>query len=165
MGHVKSSFREGHLFHEDIHFSNHLRGFNSDDPISGVQQFKRPGPGHRGVRRGAGGEGRRTAGNALLRGIGDGVECRVCPALADAPLCDVDLAGVRLPRGGPWPRRYVALNPADPEVRRRLQLLAARPGHGAFLWLDWLIDHSELLAGDAARLRERAAAAALEELA
>jgi transglutaminase-like putative cysteine protease len=103
--------------------------------------------------------------NRILRQVTSGVECRVCPALTDASIRDVDLTAINLPRRSPWPQRFVAVNPCDPEVRRRARLLAQDPGRGVFVWIDWLLDRSQILSRDATRLRERAAAELLEVVA
>jgi hypothetical protein len=100
--------------------------------------------------------------NELLERFGGHLRCCVCPALREAAVCDVDLSDIRLPAGAPWPRRYVAVNPSSREVLARVRLLLKSPSWGAFVWIDWLLDHSELLAPHASRLRERAALEALE---
>ncbi len=98
--------------------------------------------------------------NALVGRIA-GVECRICPALNDTPMRDVDLSALGR-RGHPrWPRRYIALNPSHEEVRRRMSLLARDPRRGVFVFVDWLLDRSPLLAWHAAKLRAAAARAVL----
>jgi transglutaminase-like putative cysteine protease len=98
--------------------------------------------------------------NQLLARAGLDVRCHPCPALAGGPLRDVDLTPLRLPRGGPWLPRWVALSPRHPEVRRRVA--AARGVHGRFAFIEWLTATSSLLARDGNRLRELAAWAFVE---
>ncbi|MBI5507844.1 MAG: ATP-binding protein [Deltaproteobacteria bacterium] len=95
--------------------------------------------------------------NALLRDVVPGVRCLACAGLETVATLDVDLSGVRLPAGAPWPKRYVAVHWRHPEVQDRLALLASDPARGLFVFLDWLLDRSPLLAVGAERLRARAA--------
>jgi hypothetical protein len=85
-------------------------------------------------------------------------------ALQDAPLRDVDLTRVRLPRDLSAPRRFVAVSPSHREVRARLEKLERDPERGVFIWLDWSVERSELLADHTAAVRERAAAYAVDRL-
>ncbi|MEE8410063.1 MAG: transglutaminase domain-containing protein [Myxococcota bacterium] len=102
--------------------------------------------------------------NRILRQTA-GVECRICPALGEEPIRDIDLRALSLPRGAPWPKRFIAVNPRHADVRRRARLLAVDPARGVFVWLDWLLDRSQMLARDATRVRERAASELLEVVA
>jgi hypothetical protein len=97
--------------------------------------------------------------NELLAEVTD-VRCVLLERLGERRLYDIDLSRLGLPRAL-LPRRIVALSPYHKDVILRLRLLARRPERGAFVWIDWLVDRSGLLAGDAARLRELAAARAL----
>ena len=93
--------------------------------------------------------------NALLGRAGLDLRCHPCVTLRDAPLRDVDLSGLRLPRSGPWVPRWVAVSPHHREVRRRVA--AVRGAHGRFALVEWLTASSSLLARDGDRLRELAA--------
>ncbi len=100
--------------------------------------------------------------NRVLEGCGLDLRCRTSPGLRDAATRDVDLSGLRLPRGSKWPRRFVAVNPRSSAVARRAALASADPTLGVFVWLDWLLDRSELLADHANPVRRRAAEAVIE---
>ncbi len=85
-------------------------------------------------------------------------------ALQDAPLRDVDLTRVRLPKGMRAPRRFIAVSPSHREVRARLEKLERDPERGVFIWLDWSVERSELLADHTSRVRECAASYAVDVL-
>ncbi len=97
--------------------------------------------------------------NDLLWRAGSDVRCLPCAGLRDAPTSDVELAGLRLPRGAGWPRRFVAVDPRAPETRRAALAVGLDAARSVFVWLDWLLERSPLLAESAPRLRQRAAQA------
>ena len=100
--------------------------------------------------------------NRLLRRFG-GIECRLCPALVDAAVRDIDLSFLRLPTKAPWPQRFIAVSTMSPEIAPLARLLMEQQNRGIFLWIDWLLERSELLAGHACELRKRAAWSLLED--
>jgi hypothetical protein len=102
-----------------------------------------------------------AAGNRVLDDAGAGVRCVLTLGLHDAPVQDVDLSGLRLPRRSPWPRRFIAVNPLSASVGERAELAVVETSRATFLWLDWLLDRSELLAEHAAEIRRRGALNAL----
>jgi hypothetical protein len=100
--------------------------------------------------------------NDFLARAGQTVRCHLVPALNEAPLRDVDLSAVRLPPRARWPKRFVAFNPAAAELLARAELSRVEPARAIFVLVDWLVDASQLLARDAARLREKAACELVE---
>jgi hypothetical protein len=102
--------------------------------------------------------------NAVLADAKADVCFVLADALQDAPLRDVDLTRVRLPRGVRAPRRFIAVSPSHREVRARLEKLERDPERGVFIWLDWSVERSELLADHTSRVRECAATYAVDVL-
>ena len=105
-----------------------------------------------------------TRANAVLADARADVCFVLADALQDAPLRDVDLTRVRLPKKLTAPRRFIAVSPTHREVRARLEKLERDPERGVFIWLDWSVERSELLADHTRRVRERAAAYAVDAL-
>lgn len=105
-----------------------------------------------------------TRANAVLAEAQADVCFVLADALQDAPLRDVDLTRVRLPKKLAAPRRFIAVSPTHREVRARLEKLERDPERGVFIWLDWSVERSELLADHTSRVRERAAAYAVDAL-
>jgi hypothetical protein len=105
-----------------------------------------------------------TRANAVLADAKADVCFVLVDALHDAPLRDVDLTRVRLPKGMRAPRRFIAVSPSHREVRARLEKLERDPERGVFIWLDWSVERSELLADHTSRVRECAASYAVDVL-
>ncbi len=102
--------------------------------------------------------------NAVLKDADADVRFVMTEALQDAPLRDVDLTRVNLPKRLAGPRRFIAVSPTHRDVRIRLDAMERDPDRGVFMWLDWSVERSELLADRAARVREQAAIDALDKL-
>ncbi len=102
--------------------------------------------------------------NAVLADAQADVCFVLAEALQDTPLRDVDLTRARLPKSVRAPRRFIAVSPSHREVRARLEKLERDPERGVFIWLDWSVERSELLADHTARVRECAAMYAVDVL-
>ncbi len=95
--------------------------------------------------------------NKMLRDAGIRAQCYPAPGMRGPPVADVDISDLKLPEHSGWPATFIAVNPAHTEVRKRATAARVNPDLGTFLFIDWLLDHSELLSHVALPLRRRAA--------
>lgn len=102
--------------------------------------------------------------NAVLESADADARFVIASSLHDAPMRDVDLSRLRLPKKLARIRRFIAVSPTHRDVRARLEKMQRDPDRGVFLWLDWSVERSELLGAHAVRVRERAAEDAVSTL-
>lgn len=102
--------------------------------------------------------------NAVLEAANADARFVIAAGLHDAPMRDVDLSRIRLPKRMARLRRFIAVSPTHRDVRARLEKMQRDPDRGVFLWLDWSVERSELLGAHAVRVRERAAEEAVTAL-
>lgn len=95
--------------------------------------------------------------NDMLRDAGLRTQCYPAPGIEGHAVADVDISDLKLASNSGWPPVFIAVNPTHPDILSRAAAAHDDPAKGAFLFVDWLLDRSELLSSVALPLRRRAA--------
>jgi disulfide bond formation protein DsbB len=82
-----------------------------------------------------------------------------------APIRDVDLVRLGLPKFSPWPTRFIAVRMESSALLERAELYKKEPHLATFLTMDMLLGESDLLNSHHKRIREMTARFALEGVA